>query len=352
MTVQNPHDRFFRDSFGRPEIARNYLEEYLPDELRRLLDLNSLALQDSSFIDETMEEHQTDLLYQVQLKSGGRAYVYFLFEHKSYPDPLVALQLLRYMIRFWERQAKEGVSLEPIVPVVIYHGEKLWRIPTQFLSLLDPPQELRSYLPAFRYHLSDFSHLSDETIRGKIWLRVSLATLRAVFDPDLREELADLVALMFRLGEQRTGLEYIRTILYYLSKATERVTPEDLRTALSRQGAQGEEMMSTIAQEFIQEGMERGFARGLERGLEQGIEKGLEQGIEKGLEQGRIQMLQEGILDLLDARFNTLPKDVVGQITAVTDLTLLRQIHRQAAMAESLADFSDVLSSILSETEG
>ena len=96
MTVQNPHDRFFRESFGRPEIVRNYLEEYLPAEVRRLLNLDSLARQEGSFIDEAMQEHQTDLLYQVQLTSGTAAYLYFLFEHKSYPDPLVGLQLLRY----------------------------------------------------------------------------------------------------------------------------------------------------------------------------------------------------------------------------------------------------------------
>ncbi|MBL1129207.1 MAG: hypothetical protein D8M54_11950 [Chloroflexi bacterium] len=29
MAVQNPHDKFFRESFSRTEIARNYLEEYL-----------------------------------------------------------------------------------------------------------------------------------------------------------------------------------------------------------------------------------------------------------------------------------------------------------------------------------
>ena len=52
MTVQNPHDRFFRDSFGRLEIARSYLEEYLLAELRRLLDLDSLTPQEGSFIDE------------------------------------------------------------------------------------------------------------------------------------------------------------------------------------------------------------------------------------------------------------------------------------------------------------
>ena len=121
-----------------------------------------------------MQAHQTDLLYRVRLANGGQAYIYFLFEHKSYPDPLVALQLLRYMVRFWERQVKENDSLAPVIPLVIYHGEKAWRGPTEFLALLDPPEALRPYLPSFRYHLSDFSPLSDEAIRGEIWLQVSL----------------------------------------------------------------------------------------------------------------------------------------------------------------------------------
>lgn len=115
MSVQNPHDRFFRESFGRLEIVQNYLEEYLPENIRTLLDLDLLALQEGSFIDEAMQEHQTDLLYQVRLTTGADAFIYFLFEHKSYPDPLVGLQLLRYMVRFWERQEKETGVLVPII---------------------------------------------------------------------------------------------------------------------------------------------------------------------------------------------------------------------------------------------
>ncbi|GIK58430.1 MAG: hypothetical protein HND44_12010 [Chloroflexi bacterium] len=139
-----------------------------------MLDLNTLHLQDGSFVDETMREHQTDLLYQVQLANGDAAFIYFLFEHKSYPDPLVILQLLRYMVRFWEQQLKDGLPLAPIIPQVVYHGERPWNIPTDFHSLLKVPVVLHPYLPSFHYHLSDFSHLSDETIRGEIWLRVSL----------------------------------------------------------------------------------------------------------------------------------------------------------------------------------
>ena len=62
MTIQNSHDRFFRESFGRLHIARNYLEEYLPEPVLVLLDLDTLALQEGTFIDEAMQEHQTDLL--------------------------------------------------------------------------------------------------------------------------------------------------------------------------------------------------------------------------------------------------------------------------------------------------
>lgn len=183
MTIHNPHDRFFRESFGRLEIARNYLEEYLPVPVQNLLNLDTLTLQQGSFIDPAMQEHHTDLIYQVELNTGDPAYIYFLFEHKSYPDRLVALQLLRYMVQFW---------------------------------------------------------------------------VRGIFDPNLREELTDLVRLMFQLGQKRTGLEYIRTILYYLSQATERIKREDLQTVLLEEAQQGEETMATIAQEFIQMGIEQG----------------------------------------------------------------------------------------------
>ncbi len=318
MTVQNPHDRFFRESFGRPDIVRNYLEEYLPADVRNLLNLDTLTQQDGSFIDAAMQEHQTDLLYQVELHSGSTATLYFLFEHKSYPDPLVGLQLLRYMVRFWERQVKENDPFSPIIPLVIYHGEKAWHTATDFVSLLEAPEALRPYLPDFHYHLSDFSYLSDETIRGEIWLRVSLSVLRAIFNPQLRHELEPLISLVFELQHQRTGLEYIRTILYYLSRATERVSREDLQAALLRQGAEGERAMMTIAQEFIQ----------------QGIDQGIEQGIEQGL--------QDSILDLLAVRFGDVPPEIVQWVTAVSQQDSLRSLNRAAIQVESLDAFNQL----------
>ncbi|MCB8945119.1 MAG: Rpn family recombination-promoting nuclease/putative transposase [Ardenticatenaceae bacterium] len=287
-----------------------------------LLDLDSLTLQEGSFIDEEMQAHQTDLLYQVQLREGGTASIYLLFEHKSYPDPLVALQLLRYMVNQWQQQVKDKAALTPVIPLVIYHGERAWKVDSEFAALLDVPAVLRPFQPNFRYHLSDFSHLSDETIRGEIWLRVSLSVLRAIFDPHLRHQLRDLVRLLFQLSNQQTGLEYIHTILYYLSDATDKLTRAELGQAIRQQGREGEQVMATIRQEYVQEGMQL------------------------GLEQGRIEALQNSILDLLDIRFEEVDEEVEEEITAVTHIPLLRQLNREAATAVSMIAFVEKLAEL------
>jgi predicted transposase/invertase (TIGR01784 family) len=271
MTIQNPHDRFFRQSFQSEELARSYLQTYLPPDLLRILNLETLHLQDGSFIDEEMQSHQTDILYQTQLQSGEPVTIYFLFEHKSYADGRVALQLLRYMVRVWERQEKEGTRLlTPIIPLVLYHGARRWSVSHDFASLVAGGglAELRPYLPDFRYQLNDFSHLSDEAIGGSLRLQVSLEVLRAVFNPRLREDLGRLVGLLMRLLEQRTGLEYLHTVLYYLSTTVEGISRAELERELVAHGEQGEELMATIAQELRQEGIQQGV-RGALAGLRQ-----------------------------------------------------------------------------------
>ncbi|MBV8806204.1 MAG: Rpn family recombination-promoting nuclease/putative transposase, partial [Sinobacteraceae bacterium] len=50
-------------------------------------------------MDEELREHLSDVLFRVQLKTGGDAFAYVLVEHKSVPDPGARLQLLRYVVR-------------------------------------------------------------------------------------------------------------------------------------------------------------------------------------------------------------------------------------------------------------
>jgi hypothetical protein len=74
-------------------------------------------------------------------------HVYILFEHKSHPDDWVLLQLLRYIAlqgEAYRKQHPEAKTLPPVYPLVLYHGQSRWRMPSDFHALICPlPEALK-----------------------------------------------------------------------------------------------------------------------------------------------------------------------------------------------------------------
>ncbi|MFW6254683.1 MAG: Rpn family recombination-promoting nuclease/putative transposase [Chitinivibrionales bacterium] len=42
--IPNPHDRFFKESLGRKQIARSFIREYLPISISSRMDLRTLEI--------------------------------------------------------------------------------------------------------------------------------------------------------------------------------------------------------------------------------------------------------------------------------------------------------------------
>ena len=187
----NPHDKFFKENFSQLEIIRDFLRNYLSQDVRDLLNLDQITLQKDSFIDNEYKEHFSDLLFMVPMKNGENAYIYLLFEHKSFHDSWVSLQLLRYMVRIWERDAKDIKTsvLKPIIPIVIYHGEQEWSVSTEFAALFPDCGELRMHLPNFQYLIYDLPRIQDEEIIGEYKLRIAIWILKYIFNPELLKEM-------------------------------------------------------------------------------------------------------------------------------------------------------------------
>ena len=96
------HDGFVKLLFNRLEIAKEFFSIYLPAYIGKLLDFDSLEPQKDTFVDGHLNEYFSDLLFTVSLKDkkkGARGYIYILFEHKSFQDPMTGYHLLRYMVR-------------------------------------------------------------------------------------------------------------------------------------------------------------------------------------------------------------------------------------------------------------
>lgn len=181
--LNNPHDRFFKATFGRAEVAAEFLQRYLPVDVAAALDWTTLRAGKEAFLDPDLTQHPTDLLYAVNLHGGETGYVHLLFEHKSYVEGRINLDLLRYRVRIWEQWLQDGNRgpLPVILPVVFYHGADRWTAKRQFAETVAQVPGLQRYVPACEYHLVEVSGYPDEALRGAVILHVALLTFKYIF---------------------------------------------------------------------------------------------------------------------------------------------------------------------------
>ncbi len=116
MKVQNPHDKFFKETFGNVAVAKDFLNNYLPQNIMNLIDVDTLEPQKDSFINEELQESFSDLLFKASINKR-EGYLYFLFEHKSYLSQDIAFQLLKYMVEIWGAKIKKEKTDQ--LPVII-----------------------------------------------------------------------------------------------------------------------------------------------------------------------------------------------------------------------------------------
>ncbi len=288
--IHQPHDKFFKRLFSRPEVARDFIENYLPENVLRRLDLDSLQLMKDTFVDAKLRGRFSDVLCRVRLANGKEAYVYVLFEHKSSPYRLVAFQLLKYMVGIWEaaidayeeKKAKgeDGESspffLPPIIPIVVYHGKTGWNVSNSFSALFESFPGLGDHIPDFRFAVHDLTGYADEDIKGMVVLRVGLLVMKYIFKEELGERLPEILGLLRELSKKRSGLEYLETVVLYLLSAAESLTRKQIGQAVEKAAPEkGGEMMATLAEQWLEEGRLEGERKGKKETLLKTLETGL-----------------------------------------------------------------------------
>ena len=75
MKIQNPHDKFFKETFGNVAVAKDFLINYLPKNIMKVIDVDTLELQKDSFINEELQETFSDMLFRVNI-NNKEGYIY------------------------------------------------------------------------------------------------------------------------------------------------------------------------------------------------------------------------------------------------------------------------------------
>jgi predicted transposase YdaD len=316
--VRTPHDALFKRTFSDPVHAAGELRSVLPAALTAQMDFDDLRVESGSYVDQELGERHSDLLYSVPLGSQ-RALIYLLFEHQSGVDPKMLFRLLRYMVRIWERWLKahpEAERLPPLIPVVLYHGAEQWWAPVAFEGLIDldgeAAQAAAPFVPHFRCALDDLSRFTSEDLRNRsatALARLALFLLKgARHDPDLVDRLWDWAEAWRAVWSAPDGLATLQGLIRYILLVNAKATPQRMQKLLgSTVGPEVQEVVMTVGQQLIEQGMVTGFEKGIEQGMVTGIEKGIETVVDKN---------RRLLLRLVHRRFGELAPARVLQVEA------------------------------------
>ena len=267
--MTHDHNSLFHLTFSEPEHAASLLRTILPAAVANAIDWRSLRLVPGSFVDEALKTRHTDLLFTARM---GRkpVFIYVVLEHKSGADRWTALQLLRYVVRVYDRflaDNPKATSLPLIIPVVVHHGSRGWTAPRSVLDLVDfgslPPnirKALSPLQPNLHFLLDDLAGLPESRIRrrratdpAKLTL-LFLQFVRGAKGRDPTEFVHRWLPLGLAIWNNPEGRRFLRGLFCYLAAQLDS-PPERLEAAAALIHEDARIMGKTIADQLREEGV-------------------------------------------------------------------------------------------------
>ena len=143
--------------------------------------------------------------------------------------------------------------------------------------------------------LIDTNKFSDEEIKTHKLAGLLELVQKHIYDRDfllLTKQLKELILKIATEADRDHLLVYLDNTLYYIMKKAEISDKIKFKEALDeiplvKEGS----TMSTMAEQWVSEG----FQKGIQEGKQQGIQEGKQQGIQEGIKLAAFKMLQAGI---------------------------------------------------------
>ena len=288
------HDALSKSLFALPRVESDVLR-LVARRWIHLLDLGTLERLSAEHPSADLTQRIGDLVWRVRfrvgrLADGSRPWVLLPRELQSTLDAEMPERLREYERRHFRALRREGVPSregeEPrVLPVVLYDGERRWRLgggSPASLGMLGP-LEPGGYavLDAGAGELEDW----PDGNRVTAWVRL----LRS---RGLDELLRRLVEGLWAFPEA-ADVDFRKVLHAWAQALCERMVPGGgglpPRSELERR--QEALAMTTLIEANLNKWraglVQEGIAQGVERGIAQGVERGIAQGVERGRSEER-----------------------------------------------------------------
>lgn len=270
MALDNPHDKFFKAAFSRKDVCAALIENRFPEPLRKRLDISTLELTNGSFVDDELNQHFADLVYQCTYSGEQKVKIALLIEHKSYQEDYPHLQLMRYLLNVWQEDRKHNLKLTPVIPLVIYHGHGRWKYAPFTSYFIATDSVLEDFIPEFRYLLHDLSAWPDKEILAFQNQFLALATFllkhsRAErFLEAFQSDIRDLVGSLAAKNERN----FIESVFVYVFRMENGLTREEVLAIFRQVSPQTEEIIMSAYEQTLESFNFEVIKRALQKGLQ------------------------------------------------------------------------------------
>ena len=283
-----PTDALFKTIMEDTVAAREFLEYYLSKDFKDLVDLSKITVEKESFVEDDLKRALSDIIYKIKTKDNEDAYAFVLIEQQSTPDHLIAFRLWKYMLLLCDRCIKKNhrgrsgkaIKLPLIMPIVFYNGTKKYNAPLNLWSLFSQPALAKQFMTD-DYRLVDLQSMSDEEIKQKEHLGIIEYFMKHIHTRDMLKLWAEFLKSFKEaiLIDKDRGYIYIKHLLWYSDTKVPEDKQQELNDLIMTNLNQndGETIMRTIAQKYIEEGMQQAEANVhliSQRYIEEGKEEG------------------------------------------------------------------------------
>ena len=192
-----------------------------------------------------------------------------------------------------------------------------------------PSEAFKEFAPDFTFAFFNIGKLDEERIQENVVLKFYVAIIKALDSPQLRELLPQLTQGLYESLGHRTGLEYIEIFFKYLTKATEELGKQDYQKALDLLPEGGENIMNTLADQWINEGEQR-----------------ILQQKPQWIEHGKLEATQENLIKSLKIRFEVVKPSVKDQIRSINSVDVLDDLFELSFKCSSIEEFTKYLNEV------
>ncbi|MEG1226918.1 MAG: Rpn family recombination-promoting nuclease/putative transposase, partial [Hafnia sp.] len=230
-STPTPHDAAFRQFLANPDVARDFMQIHLPDELCALCDLSTLKLESGTFVEEDLRQYASDILWSMKTTSGDDGYIHLLLEHQSTADKNMAFRQMRYAIAAMQRHLEAGHKTLPLViPVLFYHGKQSpYPCSTNWLDGFSNPK-LAGEVYSNTFPLVDVTVIDDNEIMNHRRMAALTLLMKHIRQRDMMELLDSLPRVMV----EWISPEQVRILIHYMVNAGEAPAPEFMRALAER----------------------------------------------------------------------------------------------------------------------